>query len=398
MNAAHGICKEILNSAEGMRGYLAQTLSRLISIKSPSRGEREIIDFIAREMRAIGFDSVRVDRMGNLIGLIGDGERAIAFDAHADVVEASDAAEWTYPPFEGRLVNGEIYGRGACDQKGAIAAMLAAARLLRKHPTEGGRSVYMIVSVQEEECEGLSWLHIIEEEGLRPDSVVLTEPSALRIARGQKGKLEMIVETRGIASHGSAPERGDNAIYRMAPIVLAIQKLNEALPASPPFQKGTATVSRIESSAPSVCSVPEGCRIYIDRRLGGGESREKALAEIEAIASLHGGKVFISRYEGASYTGLKRGREHYYPMWLLDKNDPLVTAAVEAYRTMFGREGEVIVWNFSTNGIATCGFHKIPTIGFGPGDPAFAHTRDERVPLEHVVASAAFYAALPRFY
>lgn len=389
---------DILHRASACRDSLARALGALIRIQSPSRGEGEAIRYIAAVMRELGFDEVRVDAMGNLIGRLGNGTHTLAFDAHVDVVDVIDAPGWRHPPYGGALVGGEVYGRGAADQKGAIASLLCAAGLMRECDLLDNCTVFVVITVQEEECEGLCWCHLIETEGLKPHAVVITEPSACAIARGQKGKVQMLVETSGIASHGSAPELGENAVYTMAPIISGVERLNTGLSAVPPLRKGTVAVTRVESRAPSLCSVPEGCRIYLDRRLTGGETKEDALDQISEIAAPHGGRVRIPRYEAASYRGLTLGREEYYPAWLTAADAPVIRAARRGHRALFGGEGEIIVWDFSTNGVATAGIHGIPTMGYGPGDPSRAHTRDERVPVDQLVTAAAFYAALPSFF
>ena len=388
-----GVYREIRRAAERLAGETARTLQNLIRIPSPSCGEGEAVGFIRREMEEIGFDGTRIDAMGNLIGRLGSGAVSVAFDAHIDVVDVPDARDWSHDPYGGEIAGGRVYGRGACDQKGAIASLLAAARIIKEKVPAIGCTVYIVVSVQEEDCEGLSWCHLIEEEGVRPDAVVITEPSGLALARGQKGKVQMTVETTGVASHGSAPQLGVNAIYAMAPIIAGIEDLNGRLPSAPPFGRGTVTVSRVESRSPSLCSVPDGCRIYLDRRLTAGETKEGALAQIESIAAPHGGRVSIPVYAKSSYTGLEKERESYYPSWLMDEESTIVAAGREAFQALYGSPPDVRVWNFSTNGIATAGIHGIPTIGFGPGNPVQAHTADEFVPVDHLTAAAAFYAA-----
>lgn len=390
--------EKIFHAARGLDGDIARTLGELIGIRSPSRGEAAAIEYVAAKMRETGFDEVRVDAMGNLIGRIGSGPAGIAFDAHVDVVDVNDGAEWLHPPYGGLRDGDFIYGRGACDQKGAIASLLAAARLMKGCALSHLCTVYVVITVQEEDCEGLCWRHLIESEDLRPHAVVLTEPSSLKIARGQKGKVQMEVETRGVASHGSAPERGENAIYKMAPIIAGIEKLNRRLKAVPPLRKGTVVVSQVESDAPSVCSVPGACRIHLDRRMTAGETREQAVGEIAAIAGPWGGRVSVCTYEGESYKGLRMRSEEYYPAWLTPEDAPIVKAAEDAYGSLFGGRAEIIVWDFSTNGVATSGVHGIPTIGFGPGEATTAHVRDECVPIDHLVRAAAFYAALPWFF
>ncbi|MCX6357556.1 MAG: YgeY family selenium metabolism-linked hydrolase [Candidatus Aureabacteria bacterium] len=387
--------QRIAARAAALREYMAEVLRALIRIKSPSRGEGEAIEFLRREFCAAGCDEVRVDAMGNLIARIGSGSRTLAFDAHVDVVGVIDEPEWRHPPFEGVCEGGFVYGRGVADQKGAIAAMLGAVRIIKEISPAPACSCYFVISVQEEECEGLCWCHLIEREHFRPDAVVITEPSAMKIARGQKGKVQMTVETAGIGSHGSAPNLGENAIYKMAPIIAGIERLNASLRPSPPLSKGSVTVSTVESRAASLCSVPEWCRIHLDRRLTRGETREAAMREIEAVAAPHGGRVAVPRYEGTSHRGLASGRELYFPSWLTPDDASIMKAAQAAHRSIAGRNGEVIIWDFSTNGTATAGIHGIPTIGFGPGEPAMAHRRDERVPVEHLAGAAAFYAALP---
>ncbi|MCX6356246.1 MAG: YgeY family selenium metabolism-linked hydrolase [Candidatus Aureabacteria bacterium] len=391
-------CGKIVCEAESLRGELIKTLTGLIRIPSPSCGEGRAIEHVANEMREIGFDEVRVDGMGNLIGRIGNGPRTLAYDAHIDVVDVVDGNEWAYPPFEGQCDGDYVYGRGVCDQKGAIASLIGAARLIKELQFEDRCTIYMAITVQEEDCEGLCWHHLIEKEGLRPEAVVLTEPSGLRISRGQKGKVQMVVETKGIASHGSAPHLGENAIYKMAPIISGIEKLNHSLKPVHPLTKGSITVSKIESKAPSLCSVPEECRIYLDRRLTRGETGAGVLEEVRKIVGYYGGIASFQRYKGTSYRGLLLEREAEFPSWLTPEDAGIVKAAQLAHSSLWDRAGEMIVWDFSTNGVATSGVHGIPTIGFGPGDPAMAHRRDERVPVDHLVACCAFYAALPQFF
>lgn len=390
--------QRVIHAAEERRGDILRMLAGLIRIPSPSCGEGKAIEYAAGEMRRIGFDEIRIDAMGNLIGRLGNGPRSIAYDAHIDVVDVIDGDKWVHPPYEGREAGGYVYGRGVCDQKGAIASLLAAAGLIKDFDLAEGCSVYIVITVQEEDCEGLCWRHLIEAEGLRPEAVVLTEPSNVKIARGQKGKVQMTVDTAGIASHGSAPQLGVNAVYKMAPIISGIERLNESLCAVPPLGKGSLTLSRIESTAPSLCSVPEGCRIYLDRRLTRGETTEKAIEEVRGIAAPNGGTVSVQRYSSASYRGLRLESDASFPGWLTPEDAPIVKAAGLAHRALWGNDGETIIWDFSTNGVATAGLHGIPTIGFGPGEPAMAHTRDERAPVRQLVDSAAFYAALPWFF
>jgi putative selenium metabolism hydrolase len=248
--------------------------------------------------------------------------------------------------------------------------------------------------VQEEDCDGLCWQYIIQEDRLRPDVVVITEPTSLRIYRGHRGRMEIEIETTGVSCHGSAPERGVNAIYKMAPILRDIEKLNARLKPRAPLGKGTVTISHIRSRSPSLCAVADGCVIHLDRRLTVGENERSAVAEIRALPSVEkaGAVVRVLEYAVPSYTGLTYPTKKYYPTWEMPESRREVKVARAAYAEVFGSEPTVGHWTFSTNGIATAGMHKVPTIGFGPGHEHFAHAPNECVEVEHLVRAAAFYA------
>jgi len=209
--------------------------------------------------------------------------------------------------------------------------------------------------------------------------------------------MEIQVKIGGRSCHGSAPERGDNAIYKMARIALEIEKLNERLAQHPFLGKGTVVVSQIFFTGPSQCAVPDSATISLDRRLTLGETKDIAVGEVMDCARRAGypdAKVEVLRYEEAAYTGLKYPVEKYYPTWLLEENSPFLTQAKEAYERVFERKPEVGKWVFSTNGVAIAGAHGIPCIGFGPGNEVYAHAPDEACPVEHLSSAAAFYAAL----
>jgi len=254
--------------------------------------------------------------------------------------------------------------------------------------------------VQEEDCDGLCWQYIISEDGVRPELVASTEPTACRIHRGQRGRMEIRVRTAGLSCHGSAPERGDNAIYKMAPIVEEVRDLGTRLPTDEFLGPGSLTVSEIFFSSPSRCAVPDGCTISIDRRLTQGETADTALAEIRALASVRsaGAEVEMYDYSKPSYTGLAYPTEAYFPTWQLEPDNPSVAAMQRAYRELFGEEPVVGKWTFSTNGVAITGRFGIPTVGFGPGHEDQAHAPDERTWKQELVRACGMYAALPFAY
>jgi len=375
---------------------LVKFMQDIIRIPSLSSEEGAVVERIREEMLKIGYDEVTVDPMGNVLGRIGSGPRIIAFDGHCDIVDVGDPDLWDRDPYSADIEDGILYGRGASDMKGGVASSVYAGALLKKRGIPDNVTFYATATVQEEDCDGLCWQYIINEGGLRPNLVVITEPTSLRIYRGHRGRMEIEVHTSGISCHGSAPERGDNAVYKMAGIIADIEKLNEQLPPRDPLGKGTVTISEIRSSSPSLCAVADGCTIHLDRRLTIDETEDTSVAEILALPSVKAANatVTVLDYEVPSYTGLSYPTRKYYPTWEIKEDEPPVLAAVAAYKRAFDKEAEVGHWTFSTNGVATAGMHHLPTIGFGPGHERFAHAPNEQTEVEHLVCATAFYAAL----
>jgi putative selenium metabolism hydrolase len=257
-------------------------------------------------------------------------------------------------------------------------------------------------TVLEEDCDGLCWQYLLREGILKPDAVVLTEPTNLGVYRGHRGRMELEVRTQGRSCHGSAPERGVNAVYAMAPIIADVERLNAALAAGadPTLGKGTVTISQVRSTSPSLCAVADSCTIHLDRRLTFGETLDSAVREIASLDSVArtGATVTVLDYARPSYTGLVYPTKKYYPTWLLDEDEPVVRAAVSAAADVLGARPRVGHWGFSTNGIATAGMFGVPTIGFGPGDEIHAHSPDDQCPIDHLTAAARFYATFPRCF
>ena len=379
-----------------VKADLVKFMQDIIRIPSLSSEEGAVVNRIRDEMLRIGYDEVTIDPMGNVLGRIGSGPRVIAFDGHVDTVDVGDPALWDRDPHSGDIENGILYGRGTSDMKGGVASSVYAGAVLKKRGIPDDVTFYATGTVQEEDCDGLCWQYIINEGGLRPDLVVITEPTSLRIYRGHRGRMELEVHTSGVSCHGSAPERGDNAVYKMAGIIADIEKLNERLEPRDPLGKGTVTISEIRSTSPSLCAVADGCTIHLDRRLTMGETEKTAVAEILALPSVKSADatVTVLDYAVPSHTGLTYPTRKYYPTWEMAESEAPVQAAMTAYREAFDKEPEVGHWTFSTNGVATAGMHHIPTVGFGPGHEHFAHAPNEQTEVEHLVCCVAFYSAL----
>ncbi|MGD9978402.1 MAG: YgeY family selenium metabolism-linked hydrolase [Bacteroidales bacterium] len=384
---------KIKELSEKYRDYTANNLSKLVKIKSVSTKEKEVQLELKRQMEEAGFDEVKIDGLGNVIGRIGNGKRILAIDGHMDTVDFGNMANWTFNPLSGEIKDGFVHGRGTVDQEGGPAAAVTAGKILKELGFDRDLTVYVVGSVMEEDCDGLCWKYIVEEDKIKPDFVISTEPTNLNIYRGHRGRMEMHVHFNGVSSHGSAPERGKNAIYMASKVALEIEKLNERLAYDEFLGKGSVTISEIISGSPSLCAVADYARIHLDRRLTWGETKESAVEEIEELIRGMNAKVEVLSYSETAYTGLTYGMEKYYPTWKMEKSHPVITTGIKAFEGLYAKKPKVDKWTFSTNGIMTCGTYKIPTIGFGPGNEVLAHAPNEKVPVEDLVIASAFYAA-----
>jgi putative selenium metabolism hydrolase len=390
----------IANLAERYTPDIVKFLRDMIAIPSESAEERDVIQRVKLEMERCGFDEIKIDGLGNILGRVGNGKTVVAIDGHIDTVGVGDPGTWVRDPYKGEMKDGVIYGRGASDQEAGIASAVYGARIAKELGLLEGVQLWVTATVMEEDCDGLCWQYILREGVLKPDVVVITEPTNLGVYRGHRGRMEIEVRTQGRSCHGSAPERGVNAVYKMGPIVAAIEKLNGDLAATadPFLGKGSVTISDIRATSPSLCAVADSCTIHLDRRLTKGETLESAVAEIEALPAVKAAeaKVTVLEYAREAYTGLTYPTKKYYPTWVLEPESRAVKAATEAAREALRKEPVVDKWVFSTNGIATAGMFGVPTIGFGPANEIHAHTPDDQCPVDHLPKCAAFYAAFPQ--
>ncbi len=429
--------KKINEAAQGYEKAMTKFLRDLVRIPGESCDEKGHIDRIAEEMRAVGFDKVEIDPMGNVLGYMGTGKTMIGFDAHIDTVGIGNRANWEFDPYEGFESATEIGGRGTSDQLGGIVSSVYGAKIMKDLGILSNKYTALVVgTVQEEDCDGLCWEYIIKEDKVRPEFVVSTEPTDGGIYRGQRGRMEIRVDVQGVSCHGSAPERGDNAIYKMAEILTNIRDLNENDAAddkeikglikmldekyNPDWKearflgRGTVTTSEIFFTSPSRCAVADSCSISLDRRMTAGETWESCLDEIRALPAVkkYNATVSMYNYERPSYTGLVYPIECYFPTWVIPEDHAVTKAMEEAYTNLYGtaRVGseETVAmrkvrpltdkWTFSTNGVSIMGRNGIPCIGFGPGAEAQAHAPNEKTWKSDLVRCAAVYAALPAIY
>lgn len=379
---------------------MSRFLRELVAIPSESGNEAAVISRVREEMARTGFERIDIDPMGNILGYMGTGKHLIAMDAHVDTVGPGNIDNWGHDPFVGHEDDTAIYGLGTSDQAGGMAAMVYGAKIMKELDLFSDYTLLVTGTVMEEVCDGLCWQYIIEQSEIRPEFVVCTEPSSGTIRRGQKGRMEMRIHVPGKSAHGSAPEQGDNAIFRMAQILTEIEQLSTNLGDDPFLGKGSITVSEIFSTAPSRCSVADSCWISLDRRLTAGETIDGAVEEIKQLPAVQAAHahVTIYRYDDPAYTGLVYPAECAFPPWTIDESHPVCEALVCAHTRLFNKTPQIESWAFSTNGVAIMGKHGIPCIGFGPGRIDQAHVPNEKICKQDLATAAAMYAVIPGIY
>ncbi len=430
----------IKKAAEGYREDMVRFLRSMISYPSESCEEKEVVACIKAEMEKLGYDKVEIDGLGNVIGWMGEGEKIIAIDSHVDTVGIGNRENWTADPYEGYETDEIIYGRGGSDQEGGMASAVYGVRIMKDLGLiPAGYKMMVVGSVQEEDCDGMCWQYIVNKDHIRPEFVISTEPTDGGIYRGHRGRMEIRVDVKGVSCHGSAPERGDNAIFKMADILQDILALNNngcsestaikglVKMLDPKYNpehyedarflgRGTCTVSQIYFTSPSRCAVADSCSVSVDRRMTAGETWESCLEEIRNLPAVkkYGEDVQVSmyKYDRPSWTGEVYETEAYFPTWINRESAAHVKALVDAHKALFGdkrigapsamgtREGRPLTdkWTFSTNGVAIQGRHGIPCVGFGPGAESQAHAPNEITWKQDLVTCAALYAAAISLY
>ena len=436
--------EKIKAAAQAYQADMTRFLRDMISHPSESCEEREVVHCIEAEMEKLGYDKVEIDGLGNVIGWMGDGDKIIAIDSHIDTVGVGNIDNWTHDPYQGYEDDQVIYGRGGSDQEGGMASATYGANL---GLIPAGYKIMVVGSVQEEDCDGMCWQYIVNKyfpaNGIKKEQVefvISTEPTDGGIYRGHRGRMEIRVDMHGVSCHGSAPERGDNAIHKMAEVLLNVRDLNENDAADdkeikglvkmldPKYNpehwedarflgRGTCTTSQIFFTSPTRCAVADSCSISIDRRMTAGETYQSCLKEIEDLPACKkyakNIKVSMYMYDRPSWTGHVYETEAFFPTWINKETAPHVQALVDAHHALWGTErigadekamstrtGRPLTdkWTFSTNGVSIQGRYGIPCVGFGPGAESQAHAPNEITWKQDLVTCAALYAAVPGLY
>jgi len=368
---------------------LAAFVQALIRQRSLSGDEGAVVELIISEMRRLGFDQVWKDGNGSAIGVI-KGARpgpTLLLDGHCDTVGVAPCISWMHDPLGGEIEGGVIYGRGAADMKGALAAMVHAAASMDRSRLKG--RVAVSATVMEESLEGASLQAVMD--GLNPDFIVIGEATDLNLSRGGRGRAEIHLETIGRPAHSSSPHLGRNAVHDMIKVVGAVERL--PVKEDPLLGQTVFALTDITSDPYPACSmVPSRCRVTYDRRLIAGETPDEILGAITGSPELRGIELHakIATGEYRTYTGATLRGLKFLPAWAFPETDYFVQACLRGLRAA-GLAPKIGAYRFCTNAAYSAGVASVPTIGFGPGREEDAHIVDERLELKSLIAAMQGY-------
>ncbi len=395
--------KELQARVQQSRDDIIQFMRDICAIPSMNSEIGPVGERIQAEMRKLGWEEARFDKMGNTVGRIGDGPKVIVYDSHIDTVGIGDPAEWEWDPFIGKVEDGRLYARGACDEKGSTPGMVYGLAMARDLGWLDGYTVYYFGNM-EEWCDGIAPNAFVEvDPKIRPDFAVIGEPTKMKVYRGHKGRIEMKITAAGKSAHAASHYLGDNAIYKMMSIITQIRELDRrfhlGMGMHPVQGYPSISVTDVNIRTASLNAVPEEFAIFLDRRITSNEPHDHVISQIKGlIPDYLQTEIVVEElfYDEPSYTGFVFPVSKYYPAWLLEDDHPLAIAGQRAIEALWSEQRPLGTWDFSTNGTYWAGKAGIPSIGLGPGDEKTAHMRHENVPLDEVVQATEWYAALPK--
>jgi putative selenium metabolism hydrolase len=365
---------------------------QLIRQPSISGEEGPVAKLIVAEMQKLGYDRAWIDEVGNAVGVINGAHQGptLLLDGHCDTVGIAPGVPWRNDPFSAVIVNDAIYGRGAADMKGALAAMIHAAAKVERSQLAG--RVVVAATVMEENLEGAALRSVIE--AMDAKYVVIGEATDLNLNRGGRGRVEIHLETIGRPTHSSSPHLGHNPVLDMMKAVSAIERMPTR--SDPLLGPATMALTDIISEPyPAYSVTPSCCRVTYDRRLLLDESPEQVLASITNLPELEGTALHaqIAKGEHKTYTNAILRGTKYLPAWTLPENHQFVQLCLDGHRKA-GLQPMIGTYRFCTNAAYSAGMAKIPTTGFGPGHEEDAHVVDERLELKALVAAERGYRGI----
>jgi succinyl-diaminopimelate desuccinylase len=367
----------------------------LIRIPGPPGREEEVARRVRAEMEALGLVDVRVDEVGNVIGVArGRGEAPpLLLNSHLDVVAEGAHADWEVPPFSGEFREGWLHGRGAMDIKGPLAIQTyAAAGCIDRAAGD-----VIVAHTVLEERGGLGMRHLLDSGTVDPAAVVLGEATHGDVCIGHRGRAELEIVLEGVAGHASVPDRASNALDLLGPALAAVRDLAEEQPADPVLGAASLVATMVDVQPETRNVIPDRVVLAIDWRVLPGADEEELLRRVRkslrvrigAVPPGLGWDVRVATETQRTYTGVEREWRLFSPGFLMSPEHPAVRAAARAVgRRSASGPADVRPWAFATDGGWSCGVHGIPTVGFAPGEERFAHTNRER--LEVAEARWAF--------
>ena len=381
---------------------VVQITQELIKAKSYSGEEDKVVEVLKSVFEEMGFDDYHVDEYGNIIGRIKGNKpgKKVLFDAHIDTVQVPDSTKWTVDPFEGKIIDGKIYGRGASDMKGALAAMICGVSEYAKQTNKDFPGELLVAGVVHEECfEGIGARKV--SEYAKPDYVVIGEASELNLKIGQRGRGEIVFETFGKPAHSANPDKGINAVYKAANLINRVKEIEMTYDEH--LGHGILELVDIKSSPyPGASVVPDHCKITYDRRLLVGETKESVLAPLQNLIEemkkedpQFDAKVSYAVGEENCWTGTTISGERFFPGWRYEESEDFVQDAFKALKET-GLDPEITQYSFCTNGSHYAGEAGIKTIGFGPSRENLAHTIDEHIEIEQLVKAMHGYTGIAK--
>jgi putative selenium metabolism hydrolase len=397
------ISQELKQRVAIRKNEIVQFMRDICAIPSMDSLIGPVGERIQSEMRKLHFDEVRYDKMGNTLGRIGDGPKVLVYDSHIDTVGVGDKDDWGWDPFIGKVENGALYARGACDEKGSTPGMVYGLALARDLGLLEGYTAYYFGNM-EEWCDGIAPNAFVEvDPQVRPDYVVIGEPTKMNVYRGHKGRIELKITASGRSAHAAVHYLGDNAVYKMASIINLVRELDRrmrfGMGAHPVLGHPSIAVTDVTARTNSLNAVPNQFTIFIDRRMTISETHDDVINLVKGlIPDYLQDEILVEElfYDTPSYTGFSFPLNKYFPPWLQEESHPLVQAGLKSVQDLWGESRPLGTWDFSTNGTYWAGKAGIPSIGFGPGDETTAHTIEENVSLDDVVSATEFYAYLPK--
>jgi putative selenium metabolism hydrolase len=375
----------------------------LVRAPSFSGDERRAAEVATRALHDLGYDAVRTDAYGSVIGIRRGARpgKTILLDAHLDVVPVTNREAWTRDPFGGEIADGCIWGRGACDDKGALAAMLCAAASIPRDAFAG--QIVVSASVCEENLTGAAFAEILDHSILSetngesqdaPKLVIVGEPTELKLGIAQKGRAGILVHTHGRSAHTSRPELGENAVYKMIEVVNRVRAM--PLTSDHSLGRGVIELSELVSEPlPGTGMVPHGCRARFVERMLLSETRAQVLARWrDALEGIQGTEIEIEELAQRCYTGNVLTTPDFIPGWRADANSEWLLKMLGALRAA-GLPTDTFAAPFGTNASVSAA-RGIPTFIFGPGSIEQAHVVNEWIAVEELLAAERAYREVMR--